>query len=217
MKKLASDRRVLAVLVVIALVVAAIGFSTTGHAMGLVTRIARMVGMQGGTGPRGEGSVSSSGAAPGARDLSRGARSSGSGLQREAAAPAGPLPTEYRLVKAGSFRGDLRGLPYEKPVFRERPEREPPQIVRGFYGPPPVAPAEGSGQAATQALVPGAPAPAPLITFDGLDFATPAWVIRRTRTATRVRTTTSRRSIRPSASSTRAPARSSRRSPSTRS
>ncbi len=36
-------------------------------------------------------------------------------------------PKEQLLVKAQSFNGDLRDLPYRKPVKRERPEREGPE------------------------------------------------------------------------------------------
>jgi hypothetical protein len=76
---------------------------------------------------------------------------------------------ETRLLKAARpFDGDLRTLPYVAPVKRERPELEPPGVIRRPYpgtenttGPAPLAP-----------IVPKAPAPAPIITFDGLDFAT---------------------------------------------
>ncbi|HSB28505.1 MAG TPA: hypothetical protein VLE19_11650, partial [Pyrinomonadaceae bacterium] len=36
-------------------------------------------------------------------------------------------PKEQRLIKAHSFDGDLRDLPYRKPRKRERPEREEPR------------------------------------------------------------------------------------------
>ncbi|MGI9102793.1 MAG: carboxypeptidase regulatory-like domain-containing protein [Terriglobales bacterium] len=75
---------------------------------------------------------------------------------------------------ATPFDGDLRTLPGMPPKRRERPEREPPQVT-------PV-PLPGSSTAAsgggpslssqTAAVTNSAPAPSPLITFDGLDFAT---------------------------------------------
>src|SRR6185369_15597581 len=42
-------------------------------------------------------------------------------------------PKEQRLEKAHSFNGDLRDLPYRKPVKRERPEREGPEPNPSFY------------------------------------------------------------------------------------
>src|SRR4051812_12132579 len=46
-------------------------------------------------------------------------------------------PRETRLVKtAGAFKGDLRPLPRVKPVERERPELEEPEINPKMYVPP---------------------------------------------------------------------------------
>ncbi len=75
-------------------------------------------------------------------------------------------PTEIGMRRAGSTTKDLRLLPQTKPEKFERPEREEPEINRVELpgGPPAV----------TAPVVPGrsAPAPAPDLTFDGLDFAT---------------------------------------------
>src|SRR5258705_2664470 len=80
-------------------------------------------------------------------------------------------PKEERLTKAHSFNGDLRDLPYRKPVKRERPEREEAEPQPTLYPgtsatTTPVAPSGSSVPA------PSAPAPATLANFDGLDFAT---------------------------------------------
>jgi hypothetical protein len=79
-------------------------------------------------------------------------------------------PQELRLQKAHEFKGDLRELPQTPPVKRERPEREAPERE------PRIAPGtiEASLTTSTPAETnaPAAPAPTPLITFDGLDFAT---------------------------------------------
>ena len=80
-------------------------------------------------------------------------------------------PKEQRLVKAHSFNGDLRDLPYRKPVKRERPEREGPEPNPGFYpGTSGARITEGSITTSVPAI--NAPAPAPSASFDGLDFAT---------------------------------------------
>ncbi|HXU38798.1 MAG TPA: carboxypeptidase regulatory-like domain-containing protein, partial [Blastocatellia bacterium] len=81
-------------------------------------------------------------------------------------------PTEGRLVKANSFDGDLRNLPYVKPVVQERPEHEPPDIIPVPYGSSKSAAAGATGSATQAAPVPSVQAPAPIITFAGLDFAT---------------------------------------------
>jgi hypothetical protein len=83
---------------------------------------------------------------------------------------------ESRLIKsARSFDGDLRALPYIPPVKRERPELEEPPRTLKIYTPPggstSASPSNGPSRPITPPL-PSAPAPAPLITFDGLDFAT---------------------------------------------
>src|SRR6266545_4435527 len=172
MRRLGSGLRAFALLGVVALVGAAVGFSATGHARGLVSKFSRMVGVQSGTSTQSGSGSSGTSAADGAEDLSRGNRNAGLSPQHEAAAHAGPPPIESRLIKAHSFDGDLRDLPYVKPVHKERPEREPPDTVRVHYGPPIVAPAEGPDQAGVSAVEAAAPAPVPDITFDGLDFAT---------------------------------------------
>ena len=77
-------------------------------------------------------------------------------------------PSELHLKKARSFDGDLRKLPYRKPVSKWRPEREPPDRVPQVYPGPSTA-----STSPTQPAVPApaAPAPTPNISFDGLDFA----------------------------------------------
>src|SRR6266498_1802312 len=172
MRRLGSDLRAFALLGVVALLGAAVGFSTTGHAGGLVSKFSRMVGVQGGTNTQRESGQSGTSTADGAESLSRANRNAGLSPQHEAAAHVGPPPNESRLIKAHSFDGDLRDLPYVKPVHKERPEREPPDTIRVLYGPP-KAVADGSEQASVSAVEAADPAPAPNITFDGLDFA--AW------------------------------------------
>jgi len=75
-----------------------------------------------------------------------------------------------KLKKAGSYDGDLRGLPIDGPVKRERPEREGPEPN------PQIAPvAKGTEKGLTPQIPPFDPlalaAPAPSASFDGLDFA----------------------------------------------
>src|SRR5205085_1595469 len=71
--------------------------------------------------------------------------------------------------------GDLRSLPYIPQTNRnqERPEHEPPLTIAREYVPSggPIS-TQSANPAAPTVPVPSAPAPAPLITFDGLDFAT---------------------------------------------
>jgi len=77
-------------------------------------------------------------------------------------------PRELRLQRARPFDGDLRKLPYRKPVKKWRPEREPPDHKpRVFPGTStsPTAPTQPGVSA------PAAPAPTPNISFDGLDKA----------------------------------------------
>ena len=83
---------------------------------------------------------------------------------RPGPAPAGP-PVELRLKRAGSTTKDLRLLPQTPPRKRERPEREPPE-------PNPVELPGGPAIGAPVVSGPGAPAPTPIASFDGLDFAT---------------------------------------------
>ncbi|MEO8584624.1 MAG: carboxypeptidase regulatory-like domain-containing protein [Acidobacteriota bacterium] len=75
-------------------------------------------------------------------------------------------PAEISMRRAGSTTTDLRTLPQTKPVKFERPEREEPEITRVELPGGPLAP--------KAPIVPGrnAPAPPPVLTFDGLDFAT---------------------------------------------
>jgi len=73
-------------------------------------------------------------------------------------------PKEERLTRAHPFNGDLRALPYRKPVMRERTELEEPEPNPTYApGPPATAPS------APEIGGPSAPAPAPLNVFDGLD------------------------------------------------
>ena len=78
-------------------------------------------------------------------------------------------PKELRLKKAHPFEGDLRKLPYRKPVRKWRPEREPPHRVLQIY-PGTTTPAQPSAQTPMAVPTPAAPAPTPNISFDGLDF-----------------------------------------------
>jgi hypothetical protein len=76
-------------------------------------------------------------------------------------------PKELHLTKSGrQFNGDLRNLPKTKPADMERPEHEGPEERPLFYVPPkgtmPLAPAS------QPKLVPAAPAPTPLVSFNGL-------------------------------------------------
>ncbi len=75
-------------------------------------------------------------------------------------------PHESTLKRAKSFDGDLRKIPYRKPVVREEEvEREAPYADEVFEGDPvPLGSARPSA--------PSVAAPSPLLTFQGLDFAT---------------------------------------------
>jgi Carboxypeptidase regulatory-like domain/IPT/TIG domain len=78
-------------------------------------------------------------------------------------------PKEERLTKAHTFDGDLRTLPFRRPVKQERPEREAPEFHPSIYsgGPPKT----GMAPEAVAPISPSAPAPTPTRNFDGLDFA----------------------------------------------
>jgi len=83
-------------------------------------------------------------------------------------------PIEDRLTKAGDYNGDVRRLPYQRPVRRERRELEEPAPNPGLYLPagiPPQSQGPSEQSAAGPAIVPqlAAPAPPPLNVFDGLD------------------------------------------------
>ena len=74
-------------------------------------------------------------------------------------------PTELVMQAAGSFDGDLRDLPQTPVRRREKPEREGPEpnpiaLPSNLIEPPPAVPTVS------------APAPAPSVNFDGVDFAT---------------------------------------------
>src|SRR6266508_4773953 len=170
MKKLGSDLRAFTLLGVIALMGAAVGFSTTGYARGFVSKFSRLVGVQNGTSREGGSGQSGTNTADGAEGFSSENRSARLSPKHEAAAPVGPPPKESRLIKAHSFVGDLRDLPYVKPVYKERPEREPPDTIRVLYGSSTETPAEGADQASTSAGELAASAPAPIQNFDGLDL-----------------------------------------------
>jgi len=79
-------------------------------------------------------------------------------------------PKELRLKKAHPFDGDLRKLPYRKPVRKWRPEREPPYHVPQTH-PGTTTPAKPPAPTQPAVSAPAAPAPTPTISFDGLDFA----------------------------------------------
>jgi hypothetical protein len=94
-----------------------------------------------------------------------------SGLQ--SGPPSGPTrfgpPVERSLRRAASVDLDVRALPQTSPERFERPEREPPAIIRRFIGTEPPA----STQRAAPSIPPqNAPAPSPIKNFDGLDYAT---------------------------------------------
>src|SRR5512143_1726174 len=87
--------------------------------------------------------------------------SGGSAQTRSGGRP--PVPVERSLIRATPFHGDLRRLPRIPPVKKERPEREAPaQILTGELAP------IGSGVAVPSL---SAPAPSPIASFEGLDFA----------------------------------------------
>lgn len=77
-------------------------------------------------------------------------------------------PTDSKLVKSRkSYDGDLRSLPYVKPVKGERPEREGPELNPVHVGPE----SENDKDETSSVPVPEAAAPPPIANFAGLDFA----------------------------------------------
>jgi hypothetical protein len=76
-------------------------------------------------------------------------------------------PKEERLTRAHPFNGDLRTLPYRKPVQRERPELEGPEPHPVFA--PGTSATEPSTPSTPAIGGPSAPAPAPLAVYEGLD------------------------------------------------
>ncbi|MBV8857388.1 MAG: carboxypeptidase regulatory-like domain-containing protein [Acidobacteria bacterium] len=89
-------------------------------------------------------------------------------------------PRELRINRARAFRGDLRDLPYDKPIQREKPEREPPPSLLDLEpaGGDVDTGSGGGGDAAVGKSAPAADglsalaasAPATNANFDGLDF-----------------------------------------------
>src|SRR5437773_1891767 len=91
--------------------------------------------------------------------------------QEQEARRAARGPVEGQLRRAQPFDGDLRDLPYRKPVQKWRPEREPPDHIPQIH-PEPTAPAGAVTEAEPSVPAPASPAPTPNHSFDGLDFAT---------------------------------------------
>ncbi|MBV9927595.1 MAG: carboxypeptidase regulatory-like domain-containing protein [Acidobacteria bacterium] len=89
-------------------------------------------------------------------------------------------PRELRINRARSFRGDLRDLPYEKPIQREKPEREAPPSLLDLEpaagdvdtgGTDNAGPSAGKSAPTADAISAlAAAAPATTANFDGLDF-----------------------------------------------
>ncbi len=80
-------------------------------------------------------------------------------------------PQELAAIRAPhSFNGDLRTLPYTAPLRKERPEFEPPTPNPRFIRPEGGTPSSPLPESPLGPVI-GAPAPAPNITFNGLDFA----------------------------------------------
>src|SRR5215213_4016941 len=82
-------------------------------------------------------------------------------------------PREQRLRRGRPFDGDVRQLPQTRPEKVERPEREGHEPSPGFITPPggKVAAEGARAPEGPSAPVAAAVAPAPNITFDGLDVA----------------------------------------------
>src|SRR5439155_9594030 len=79
---------------------------------------------------------------------------------------------ESQLVRAArQFNGDLRSLPKTAPVKKWRPEREPPYHFPKIYSGS-SRPVQDVAQTAPALPLQSAPAPAPGVSFDGLNFAT---------------------------------------------
>jgi len=83
-------------------------------------------------------------------------------------APMSP-PREHRLHRAAPFHGDLRALPKAQPRKFERPEREGPVPHPIFL--PGTTVATSPLIAEPSVADRSAPAPSPIRSFDGLDFA----------------------------------------------
>ncbi|MGH9421994.1 MAG: hypothetical protein ACRD3J_18600, partial [Thermoanaerobaculia bacterium] len=79
---------------------------------------------------------------------------------------SGP-PAELLMMRAASSRIDLRALPQTPQPLMERQEREAPAISRGTIRGSVVPPEESRQAVPAQ----NAPAPPPVMNFDGLDFA----------------------------------------------
>src|SRR6185503_10807070 len=95
--------------------------------------------------------------------------------EAQAPAPAGARrPTERVLRRGRSWDGDLRTLPQSRPVRRERRENEGPDPAPRFAPGPLGTATPGAESEAPISITPdrNAPAPAPLASFDGLDFGT---------------------------------------------
>ena len=75
-------------------------------------------------------------------------------------------PAEFVMRRAHGADIDLRNLPKNKPVKRERPEFEGPEPN------PRELPGGPKSQAPVSVPGPSAIAPAPIASFDGLDYAT---------------------------------------------
>jgi hypothetical protein len=154
MKRLGLRFRPWALLLTLALVAAAAGFATT-RSPGEFLRKA-------------SGLLSQSAASP-RRANQSGASTTGAGVGPQGApvGRGGHGPMESRLVKAHSFDGDLRDLPYVEPVKMERPEREPPALH------PSMIESAIAPEASVPSVPPrNAPAPAPIQNFDGMDYDT---------------------------------------------
>jgi hypothetical protein len=79
-------------------------------------------------------------------------------------------PREQRMQRAAGFDGDLRNLPATRvPDRRQRPEREQPPV--NPIPLPGTQPGEPAANPPSGAAAPSVPAPAPIASFEGLDFA----------------------------------------------
>jgi len=91
-------------------------------------------------------------------------------VSRERAPQSVGTPNEQHLTKASGKKFDLRSLPFVPQPKRERPEREAPPLNPIPLGSPNSVNVE-SKVTPDLALQVNAPAPPPLASFDGLDFA----------------------------------------------